>query len=269
MVSHLFWCSCIYLIVPKYFKSLDLYQYYDKLSLLFFDNIFKKRSSLILYIIFISIFILLLKMNVKIINFLYIFSLILVLYISYFTSNILLKIHNTLKIKLIDLFGFVKTILSSSIIIFFFYIYSFKFFDIFFINLINYTENKCILLNYVNTKTLFTFSNLNRVINFGIKSLVFVMPINFILFYYLILITSIIHLKEKSYKFKLIKEILINSVYDIVFFLLVFTLNIWLNMLITNIDKEKVLISLILSFIANSFKTYLIDLKDSLFNKKA
>jgi hypothetical protein len=99
--------------------------------------------------------------------------------------------------------------------------------------------NKIEFFNIINPFFLYTF------------------PLYTVIYYYLFVFFLILYLPKN----KEIKDILVELILELIFFFVIFGLNLWLQSFLITIDPQTVLISLLSSFIASSLRRYLEDIK--------
>ena len=115
------------------------------------------------------------------------------------------------------------------------------------------------MLSLCTENEIFTCEHLLSLINDLTVTFAFIVPVTFSLVRYSFIFLSILYLnkKEEFINIPLPANALNESVLDLVFFFIVFGLNLWLQSLISSFDFQKVAWSLASSFAAASFREYL------------
>ena len=91
----------------------------------------------------------------------------------------------------------------------------------------------------------------------------YLVPLASIAVYYLFVLFTIVYLLRRSFQdIRILKSLLRDTEYELLFFIVVFLLSLWLESLYTSINFRSISISLLSSFIASTFRNYLKCLKE-------
>jgi hypothetical protein len=272
MVAIILWHLLCLPLIRKYYSNLEIYRETTETFNKFLKELLKKPFSIIFFFCYFTLLIFMLTKELNL--YLYIFTSIssFIVYIAYIGSLAYFKVfkihqiiatnlsntdlkatfNSTRSIRIENALRCHKAMVNSciiiSIIIILILMIFFPILDLIFAYIVKSSVlaitqilqfNKIEFFNIINPFFLYTF------------------PLYTVIYYYLFVFFLILYLPKN----KEIKDILVELILELIFFFVIFGLNLWLQSFLITIDPQTVLISLLSSFIASSLRRYLEDIK--------
>ena len=250
----------------KYYPDLRVYKKHIKIYSEFLGMLLKGSRSIIFYFILsISIFVIcILNQEMDFPTFLCLCILPFMIYLGYVTSLAYFKTQRKVATKPDIDFKRIKASYSTFILISVIGI-NILFTSLPLLNLVSQRIlDRSILIAKCSISGIWTSEDILVFFNNILPTIAYSIPLIGLFLYYSFIFFSILLRRKKEFmNICLPVNVLAECIWDLTFFFTVFRLSLWLQFLITPLNFKKILISLISSFIASSFREYLRAMKST------